>query len=436
MRKLSLKFVKLMVLVSCVCCMWVMKTEAAEFVDGGYRQEESGKLELGKAYFDYTVDNRVQYYCFDTVDNPGVYVIHFSTQIEGGQSGASVGSATSDISLLDRYGAGLKSVSNTRNSSESRKRGTSLNDKNALVLSSMMAVDGLNANTTYYLKASAFDGLEGWNYKMITNFYVEFVPFLTASGFQLNYAGNGNLEFSWNNVQNYNTYSSLHSFDAFSIHFSNEAGTRSTSLVNGGVNKMVVEYNNASLLALGYPSRPVTATLVCYETFSSYYDETYRRTVGFEGSSYVTEVVRKGTEVLYKGLRYKVTMDYSNGAGSVAVIGVAKEKKNAKNITIPKEIKIKGYDFNVTSIGEKAFANRKKMKEVTIGAEITNIGKEAFSGCSKLTTVSIKSTKITKIGGNAFKNISKQGVIKVPKAMKKKYTKLLKGKYPKGVRIA
>lgn len=49
-----------------------------------------------------------------------------------------------------------------------------------------------------------------------------------------------------------------------------------------------------------------------------------------------------------------------------------------------------------------------------------------FAGCSKLKKITIKSTKLKKIGKNAFKGINKKAVIRIPKSKNKTYKKLLK----------
>ena len=43
-------------------------------------------------------------------------------------------------------------------------------------------------------------------------------------------------------------------------------------------------------------------------------------------------------------------------------------------------------------------------------------------------SITIKSKKLSKVGAGAFKGINKKATISVPKAKKKAYTKLLKGK--------
>ncbi len=80
-------------------------------------------------------------------------------------------------------------------------------------------------------------------------------------------------------------------------------------------------------------------------------------------------------------------------------------KKAIASALVPSTVKINGYTFKVTSIGARAFA-----------------------GCSKLRQITVKTTKLKKVGKDALKGICEKAVIKVPKAKKKAYTKLLKGK--------
>lgn len=90
---------------------------------------------------------------------------------------------------------------------------------------------------------------------------------------------------------------------------------------------------------------------------------------------------------------------------------------------------------DVTEIGDGAFANCKALKKITISANVTKIGKKAFNKCKALKTITIKTKKLTKVGSAAFKGIAKKAVIKLPKAKKTAYTKLLKKKYDKTTKL-
>ncbi|MDD7402488.1 MAG: leucine-rich repeat protein, partial [bacterium] len=148
--------------------------------------------------------------------------------------------------------------------------------------------------------------------------------------------------------------------------------------------------------------------------------------------------------------------------------------KNAKSVTIPATVKIKGVTCKVTgiadnamkgskkltkavigsnvkTIGKNAFAGSKKLKTVKIGKNVTSIGANAFkkctavtsltlpaktvkiganafNGCKKLKKLTIKSKKMTKktVAKNAFKGLTKKTKIKAPKAKVKAYKKLLR----------
>lgn len=115
----------------------------------------------------------------------------------------------------------------------------------------------------------------------------------------------------------------------------------------------------------------------------------------------------------------------ATSAGTVTVKAVA----NKKSVNIPASVTVGGVKANVTAIGNNAFKKaKKKLTKVTIGANVTSIGKKAFAGCKKLKKITIKSKKLASVGTKAFKGISKKAVIKVPKAKKKAYVKLLKNK--------
>lgn len=112
-------------------------------------------------------------------------------------------------------------------------------------------------------------------------------------------------------------------------------------------------------------------------------------------------------------------------------------KKNASSVTVPDKIKVNGVTYQVKSIAPKAFANKKKLKKITIGKNVTSIGKQAFSGCKKLKKITIKSAKLksSSIGKNAFKGTAKKLTVKVPKKKYKAYKKFLKKKGNKTVKV-
>lgn len=158
-----------------------------------------------------------------------------------------------------------------------------------------------------------------------------------------------------------------------------------------------------------------------------------------------TSGVQSGTKkdttnnkALQKNLLYR----YGNGYYRVlnadrAQVCFYRPKSVKKTVAvIPDTVMINGVKCKVTSISDGAFKNNKKLKSVVIGKNITQIGKEAYSGCKSIKSVTIKTSKLKKVGKKAFIGIDKSAVIKVPEKKLKAYTKLLKGKYTKGVKIA
>ena len=135
--------------------------------------------------------------------------------------------------------------------------------------------------------------------------------------------------------------------------------------------------------------------------------------------------VSVGTKITDKktGNIYKVTSSRSSSR-TVTFIG----NKVKTSVTIPTTIKIKGATYKVTEISTNAFKNNRKLKKVVIGQNIVKIGKNAFYGCKKLTSVTIKSSRLTlkNIGKNAFKNTSSKATVKVPKKQKALYNQILK----------
>ena len=138
-----------------------------------------------------------------------------------------------------------------------------------------------------------------------------------------------------------------------------------------------------------------------------------------------TPSVSVGTKITDKktGNIYKVTSSRSSSQ-TVAFIG----NKVKTSVTIPTTIKIKGATYKVTEISTNAFKNNRKLKKVVIGQNIVRIGKNSFYGCKKLTSITIKSSRLTlkNIGKNAFKNTSPKATVKVPKKQKVLYNQSLK----------
>ena len=140
------------------------------------------------------------------------------------------------------------------------------------------------------------------------------------------------------------------------------------------------------------------------------------------------EATKKGTVITDGKFSYKVTKTGTAGKTVGAVTLTKSKNKNIKKVVIGSTVKIDGITYKITAIGNGAFKGNKKITSVTIGANVLTISNNAFAGCTKLNTIMLKTTKLQKIGANAFKGINKKATISVPKAKKKAYIKLLKGK--------
>ena len=107
-----------------------------------------------------------------------------------------------------------------------------------------------------------------------------------------------------------------------------------------------------------------------------------------------------------------------------------------KNLRIFSTVKLNGKKYKVTSVAKNALKGNKKVRTLVVGKTTEKIGKSAFQNCKNLKKIIIKSKNLKKIGSNAFKGISKNAVVKVPKSKKKLYTKLLRASgLPKSVKI-
>ena len=107
----------------------------------------------------------------------------------------------------------------------------------------------------------------------------------------------------------------------------------------------------------------------------------------------------------------------------------SKANPKAKTVTIPNTIKVNGINYKVAEVGANAFKNNKKVKKVTIGANVVKIANKAFNKCPSLRNVIIKTTLLTKktASKKCFSKVHKKMVIKVPKKVKKSYAKTFKG---------
>ena len=169
-------------------------------------------------------------------------------------------------------------------------------------------------------------------------------------------------------------------------------------------------------------------------------------------------VIEKKTDASVTTSTYEVT---DNAKNTVSVTGIETTSKSGV-LTIPQKITADGTTYTVTVIKPGAFKNNKKTKTLDTGESIKDIGKAAFQNNTSLTKVTlgrstktiganvfrgdknlkkitINTGKITKVGKNAFKGISKNAKIYI-EADKKEYKKVVKlikksGELPKKVKF-
>lgn len=128
--------------------------------------------------------------------------------------------------------------------------------------------------------------------------------------------------------------------------------------------------------------------------------------------------LKDGAEFTVKGIKYKVI------SAEALTVKLVKGKDLAKvkidTVTAAED----GRKYKVVEIGSNAFKGcKRKLKTVTIGANVTTIGKNAFKDCKKLATVTIANkSKLKKVASGAFKGTSKKIKAKLPKNLKKNKT--------------
>ena len=128
--------------------------------------------------------------------------------------------------------------------------------------------------------------------------------------------------------------------------------------------------------------------------------------------------------------QHVTTVTSGNGvykiSGSSATL-LKPKNKSITSLSIPATISVNGRKYNVTAVSAKACKGLKKLKTLTIGANVDSIGAYAFQNCSKLKTITIRTTKLTSknVKSKAFKGTPKTVKVKVPKKVKKAYKKWL-----------
>lgn len=143
---------------------------------------------------------------------------------------------------------------------------------------------------------------------------------------------------------------------------------------------------------------------------------------GAAASSFIT-----GSEFEANGIRYRV----NNSNGNLSALSITRK---AKKIIVPDSVVYSGYTMNVTDIGQAFLKGNKKVQNVVIGKNVTTIGNKAFWNCKKLRKVKINSEKVTSFGKKAFGRASKDFYVKIPKSCNK-YHKLFNKAGLKAIKV-
>lgn len=96
------------------------------------------------------------------------------------------------------------------------------------------------------------------------------------------------------------------------------------------------------------------------------------------------------------------------------------------SISIPETVKVGGHVYDVTILDDGCLKNHKKAKTVMVGENVAQIGEEAFYGCKQLKKIKIKSEQIEYIGEDAFRGISGEAVIYVPRSCLTEYRAMVR----------
>ncbi len=136
-------------------------------------------------------------------------------------------------------------------------------------------------------------------------------------------------------------------------------------------------------------------------------------------------ILTKGSVFTSGKLKYQVT---NTAGGKYKVAVLAPVNRKVKSLKIPATVTIKGKGCQVTAIAANAFRKCSKLRKIVIGKNVTSIGKNSFYQAKGLKSIVISSTKLSKIGRNALKGISKKAVIQIPKKKQAKYKKLVRKK--------
>ncbi|MBR2673941.1 MAG: BspA family leucine-rich repeat surface protein [Mogibacterium sp.] len=136
----------------------------------------------------------------------------------------------------------------------------------------------------------------------------------------------------------------------------------------------------------------------------------------------VTVSYEVGTQHIYGKNTYQITAKpTATGEGDVMLV----QAKNAKSVSIPKTVTLGGQKYDVSRVAANSF-QAKKIKKVTLGANVEKIDSKAFNK-SKATTLVLKTKLLTKKSvKGSLKGAKKLKTVQVKTSSKKKMVKKYK----------
>lgn len=113
-------------------------------------------------------------------------------------------------------------------------------------------------------------------------------------------------------------------------------------------------------------------------------------------------------------IEFKVgNLNYVTNSDKTTVYVAHQSETLSGDLEIPESVTFDNKTYDVTAIGESAFAGYSTLTSVKMLSSVTKIGSKAFSGCTGLTTVEI-SDSVTSIGNYAFDGCSNLTTVQIP----------------------